>query len=243
VLSWEVYEGRLALLFATGRITEKLFAIAIKEPMEDEPRSIADIRREWGDEVAAAVEHAGPVEKVVVRTDVWEQETRQFPVQVLLHAEDVDWESGVVSGTFDRSSLEGVDDFFEDLLRQHPLSELQVELSDMCFELADIEMMAPGGEVPKRSLVPDAPSPKIEAPRPGGPGRRREHDWEGALFYLLGEAEKNAIAPEPEARGAQADIKVLLADWFSANGGRVPSESQLEVYARKALDAIRRAKP
>ncbi|MDQ2762406.1 MAG: hypothetical protein M3Y22_02590, partial [Pseudomonadota bacterium] len=77
----------------------------------------------------------------------------------------------------------------------------------------------------------------------GGPGRRREYDWDGALFHLIGEAEKNGIAQDPEAHGAQADIKRKLADWFSLNGGKVPADSQLQSYAARALAAIRNAMP
>jgi hypothetical protein len=80
-----------------------------------------------------------------------------------------------------------------------------------------------------------------EASSKGGPGRRREYDWDGALIYLIGQAELNGIAPDPEAHGVQADLIKLLADWFSLNGGKVPADSQLQTWAKRVLASIRSA--
>lgn len=63
------------------------------------------------------------------------------------------------------------------------------------------------------------------------------------MFHLIGQAEKNCIAPDPDAHGAQADIKRMLADWFSLNGGKVPADSQLQTFAARALNSIRQASP
>ena len=113
----------------------------------------------------------------------------------------------------------------------------------MCFYFEEIEMLVPSALPPKNDLFGLDLDVVQEKTRLGGPGRSRTHDWEGAIFYLIGQAELNEIAPDPNALGAQAHIKKILADWFSQKSDRIPSESQLESYAKRALDAIRAAKP
>ena len=106
-----------------------------------------------------------------------------------------------------------------------------MDLGDMCFDLAKIEMIAPNAEAPKADLFSVLATQAAEHPvRKPGPGRRREYDWDGALLYLVGQAEKNSIAPDPEAHGAQANIVRVLADW-------------LQAYAKRALEAIRGTRP
>jgi len=103
--------------------------------------------------------------------------------------------------------------------------------------------MAPNADIPKADLF-SSPAEQSETPaRIGGPGRRREHDWDGALLHLVGQAEKNSIAPDPDAHGAQADIVRLLAEWFHMKGDKVPAESQLQTFAKRALQAIRATDP
>ena len=244
VLSSEVYQGNVSLFFGTGEITERQYALEIIRTCcegKDEG-DLSKVRRQYGDEVGDAVARAAPLEKVAVRTDRWTEEARQLPIQVVVFADDADWESGTVTATFDWEMSEAIEGY-EELLMEGRLSELQIDLHEMCFLLSEIEMLAPGDNT-KLALAFDLFKGSVAAPaRTAGPGRRREYDWEGALLYLLGEAEKNGIAPLPDARGAQADIQNLLADWFSANGGKVPADSQLQSFAGKALRAIRSAKP
>lgn len=75
----------------------------------------------------------------------------------------------------------------------------------------------------------------------GGPGRRKEHDWEGALLYLIGQAELHGIAQTPDAHGMQSDIANMIGDWFGKNSSKVPVSSQLQAMAKRVLTAIKTA--
>ena len=199
--------------------------------------------KQYGDELGRAVKAALPGGMVDIRTDTWQGEARDFPIELIIHADELDWEEGLLSVWLHEHTRGWVGEFDYLELEQEG-DDLQVDLSDMCFSLESIEMLAPNGQIPKRDELPSSASrPNDHGSRRGGPGRRREYDWEGASFHLIGEAEKNSIAPDPAAHGAQADIKRKLADWFSSNGGKVPADSQLQAFAARALNAIRNAKP
>src|SRR5581483_5356517 len=163
-----------------------------------------------------------------------------FPIEVITDAEYFDWERGVARVSF---SAREIPDFENEFLYvEDTFSELELDLKGMCFLQDVIELLAPGAQLPIDDLLSSHVPPSDPSPRRGGPGRRREYDWEGALFHLVAEAELNSIAPDPGAHGAQADIVRKLADWFALNGGKVPSESQLQAYASRALTAIRTVK-
>ena len=242
VLCWEIYEGNLDLIFASGTIVERRLGFRfLREARTDGiDGTIEDVKAELGDEIAQAVKAAGATGLVDVGTVTWEREIRLFPVEVIVHADDFDWEAGTASGEFSTHDLPK--DFESDELSFGENGDyLSYRLTDMCFIGSVIEMMAPGGTLPAGDLFSISAS-QPEA-RKGGPGRRREYDWDGALLHLIGQAEKNSIAPNPDAHGAQADIKRTLADWFSANGGKVPADSQLQALAKRALEAIRSTNP
>jgi hypothetical protein len=244
VLSWQTYIGDLNLYFASGTLTEYLYGFAIlhQAAKAGNGSGVDAVRTEFGEEAASALQKLGETSLIPVRTDTWSKEARGFPGAVLVYAEELDWEAGCALVKFhceNISELEG----FEELEPQYRDSELTMDLADMCFELEKLEMMAPNGEAPTGDLFSPA-TQKLEPPvRKPGPGRRREYDWDGALLYLVGQAEKNSIAPDPGAHGAQANIARVLADWFSLHGGKVPADSQLQACAKRALDAIRETKP
>jgi len=161
---------------------------------------------------------------------------------VITYADELDWEAGTVVVEFHDYTIPSVEDDSE-LAFAEEGDQLFCRLTDMCFDSSAIEMMAPGAELPRTdSFSATAPAAENVTKR-AGPGRRREYDWDGALLHLIGQAEKNSIAPNPDAHGAQADIKRRLADWFSLNGGKVPADSQLQALARRALDAIKSTEP
>jgi hypothetical protein len=254
LLSWQIYVGELELLFAAGTWRERMYAFHftrgenVLDPTTGvlragPDRSIEDIRSEFGDEIANAVQKAGANDMIDVRIETWHREPRTFPVEVLVHSEEVDWESGTITADFSGRFIESTSEE-SGLWTENEGADLTLNLLDMCFDLSDIEMIAPGASPPATVFLPRVTGAGSEAAtRKGGPGRRREYDWDGALLHLVGQAEKNSIAPDPDAVGAQAAIKRILADWFSEHGGKIPADSQLQSFAKRALDAIRAAVP
>jgi hypothetical protein len=233
VLSWLILEGQVGLYFANGTMIERINTASLRYELQsqiEQKFSEPEIVEKF--ENLLKTEHS--LEDDKIEQDVyeisWSREPTLFLIEMFMSNDFIDWENGTVSGDLlyyekkiERNWLD-IRRFFED-------SHWNVELSGMCFELTAIEMLAPSAVIPSSDLF-SLPATAISEPkRMGGPGRRREYDWEGALLYLLGQAEINAIAPDPNAHGAQADIKRLLAD------------SQLESLAKRALESVRNAKP
>jgi len=245
VLCWQIFLGELGLYFTAGTIVHNRSPtiMALEAAEGKEPADLATLIDQYGEELGRAVQAALPLGRVVIQMDDWVNEARHFPVELMIHADDLDWEEGILSIEL-INGIHEWDGDYPSLYFEHDDEYLQVDLKEMCFSLEVIEMLAPNGRIPTRDELPATVTNLGDGgARKGGPGRRREYDWDGALFHLIGEAEKNSIAPDPNAHGAQADIKRKLADWFSANGGKVPAESQLQSYASRALDSIRNAKP
>lgn len=246
VLSWQIFLGELGLFFTAGKIVEQRSAslLAFEATGYAESAKLEDLVEQYGHEFGHKIYRQLPHGMVDLRIDEWEHEARLFPVELLTLADELDWEEGMLSIFLYGEIAKKFDEPYDSLFIEDEKADLQVDLRDMCFSLESIEMLAPNGQIPGRDELPHVVSrAKVQGSRKGGPGRRREYDWEGALFYLIGEAEKNAIAPDPDAHGAQADIKRKLADWFASNGGKVPADSQLQSYAARALSSIRRATP
>src|SRR5215204_3770925 len=240
MLAWHVFETTGTLLFASGQAVEKMYGFSL---LEWAKVPICD------GSLGRGVENLGPSIEAVRRaeqsdkSEVIEVERRElslpveFPVELSAGMEIFDWEQGITRGSL--HNLE-IAEYYEEPIPQRSDSWIDVDLSGLCFDLHLIEMLAPSASVPTQSLfATSAESPGGQ--KRGGPGRRRHHDWDGVLLYLIGEAERNEIAPDPDAHGAQADVANMMADWFAAQGSPVPVSSQLQTMAKRVLEHIRAA--
>ncbi|MFM9979220.1 MAG: hypothetical protein ACKVOP_14395 [Sphingomonadaceae bacterium] len=237
MLAWHMMETTGAIQFSAGVIKESMAAWDILEWAEE----MKD--RDYGPEpeVLEAARNLKPFEDVVIDERRVEG-ALDFPVEVSLQLDHFDWEAGTAKGSLQHAVMFWEEAFGDDLARQHKKSWLDVDLQGLTFELQVIEMLAPNAPAPSADLLARA----VEGPkRQAGPGRRRLHDWDGAFLHLIGEAERNAIAPDPDAHGAQADIAKMIADWFADQGATIPSNSQLQSTAKRVLEHIRdtRARP
>jgi hypothetical protein len=245
VLCWEVYAGSLSLYFASGETQETRLAFSILADATegDVLAGVDEVRAKFGEQMAGKVAKAGFGGRVLIATEKWAGEARLCSGAVLLYADSIDWNAGSLTATFDDTNMEELQRY-GDVQPQSGKSELSLALGDMCFDLRSLEMLAPGAEPPRVELLSlDQMAATDGPPRRGGPGRRREYDWDGALLFLIGQAEMNSIAQDPDAHGAQADLARLLGDWFLENGGKIPADSQLQSYAKRALGAIRSTAP
>lgn len=163
-----------------------------------------------------------------------------IPIESALWLDEFDWELGTAKGSLQFAVFFNAE-AFEDALRTYENAWIELDLSGLVLPLSLIEMLAPNASPPPIDLLtPKSFGPKI---REGGPGRRRKHDWDSALISLIGEAERNSIAADPDAHGAQADIATRLADWFATRDLPIPGNSQLQERARDILISIRAANP
>lgn len=233
MLGWHILETTGALEFYGGKIFDKMAAFDLLRMVES--GELMECEKIYIDNAKAA----DPFSPITVG----ERENDLplcLPVEAALWLESFDWELGTANGSLqclDTAALER----FEETQRLYTNSWVEVDLFDLRFELAFIEMLAPNASPPALDLL--SVSDTAPKRRQGGPGRRRKHDWDGALMSLIGEAERNSIAADPEAHGAQADIAARLADWFAQRDLPIPANSQLQEKARDVLASIRAANP
>lgn len=225
MLAWHILENDARLEFTRGCIIDKMAAFRFLEAAKS-----GDFFEPTPEQISAA-EALQPYEDFEV--DRRPVEGSVFvPIESAIWLDEFDWELGTAKGSLQYAVFLNPD-AFEDEIGAYEHGWIEFDLSGLVFPLALIEMLAPNVSAPPVDLL----SPKIAVPkmREGGPGRRRKHDWDGALMSLIGEAERNSIAADPEAHGAQADIAARLADWFATRDLPIPANSQLQERARDVL--------
>lgn len=233
MLAWHILENDAQLEFTGGCVIDKMSAFQFLKAAES-----GDYLETTPEQISAA-KALQPYEDVEVdRRPV--EDSVFIPIEAALWVDEFDWELGTAKGSLQFAVCFNAD-AFEDVLGTYENGWVELDLSGLVFPLSLIEMLAPNASAPPVDLL----SPKIAGPkmREGGPGRRRKHYWDGALMSLIGEAERNSIAADPEAHGAQADIAARLADWFATRDLPIPVNSQLQERARDVLASIRAANP
>jgi hypothetical protein len=233
MLAWHILETDAQLEFTDGYIIDKMAVYSFLEAAKS------------GDSFETTPEKISAANALQPYED-FEVDRRLVdgcvfvPVEAALWLEDFDWELGTAKGSLHHAVLFNPE-AFQDVLGTYEDGWIELDLSGLVFPLSLIELLAPNASPPPVDLL----SPKSGGlkMREGGPGRRRKHDWDGALMSLIGKAERNSIAADPEAHGAQADIADRLADWFASRDLPVPANSQLQERARDVLASIRAANP
>ena len=241
MLGWHILETTGSLEFTSGAIIEKIAAFDLLEWAEEQKTTLPTYGDLIEPDLIRRASLLKPGEDIeIYRTEAGE-EPITLPVEVAIWLEEFDWETGRAKGSL-RDAVLFWPEAFDELATQHKKSWIEVDVEGLRFELSMIEMLAPNAPRPAIGLI--SFKPKVtKKPRAGGPGRRRKHDWDGALLNLIGEAERNEIVPDPEAHGAQADVAKRMAEWFTSQGADIPSNSQLQTMARRVLDNVRAANP
>jgi hypothetical protein len=232
MLSWHLYETVGYVEFMSGSVIERLRGFQIIEWAEK-------LGQGSFDKGLLTKARSRPMDDIELDHE-WNEFPICLPVDTLAFLDAVDWERGTAKG-----ELHDLGKRYEYLVEEwvpaHKDIWYSIDLADMNFPLSMIEMLAPNAPAPVDDLFARKANTAVAAK--GGPGRRRKHDWDGALLYLLGEAERNAIAPDPSAHGTQADIASMMADWFAKQGADIPANSQLQSMAGRVLRQIEATRP
>jgi hypothetical protein len=258
VIGWEVLKGNFVLVSTAGQVVERIRGHQFLDHFDEDspiwsvyptdPHAAVDdavfsiLRENFDEETAQVVRKAGYLGLIEIGRYEWSDDTIEVYPGFVSAAAEIDWEAGRLVALFDQRKGERPDDV-EWFSPEDPDSEIEFGFHSLCLELESIEMLTAGASYSQDGALSNGRAPSAaEIVRKGGPGRARKHDWDGALLYLVGQAELNSIAPDPDVHGAQASIKQLLADWFAGHGDAIPAESQLESLAKRALQAIRDAR-
>ena len=109
--------------------------------------------------------------------------------------------------------------------------EFEAVIEGLSFEFSRIEMLLPSIELGQTIGFTTA-----QHDRRKPVGRPPKWDWEGAMAYVISQAQH----PDglPTGPGAQARIEALISDWFLQQAQEAPSPSQVRQRASKIMQLL-----
>jgi hypothetical protein len=151
-----------------------------------------------------------------------------------LFASDIDWDTGVLKSDWLPTDPDVIEMFFptsEFFYSEFEHPSYSVRFEGLAFDRARIEMMLPNFKMGEVGLIDRTPV--------GGRrhvGRPSTWDWEGALAYVVTQAQ----TPDglPTGHGAQARIETMIAEWFESEVGGSPAVSQIRKRASSVVRAL-----
>jgi len=186
--------------------------------------------------IAEQLIRIGSMDRLDDDSVIWDEgdNPHELSAGFVVCADSIDWVPGKISVLIDRhtASIEFLfDEGDGNLLSQFDKADFDVELGGMCFDSAVIEMLLPQSDVIQVALRTSATPLR---PR----GRPPKWDWEEAISHVVGLAQH----PDglPVGPGAQTLIEKAIAEWFVAEVGDAPAESQIRQRAQAIMRKIRR---
>jgi hypothetical protein len=138
-----------------------------------------------------------------------------------------------ISSSADREFYFPKHEYF--LASKFEMPRFDVVAEGLSFDFESIEML-----LPSMRFV-DNPSIAAQSPMPSArTGRPRKWDWEGAMAFLISQAQ----LPDglPTGPGAQARIEEMIRDWFLMESDKTPATSQIRDRAAMIMRELERPK-
>lgn len=166
----------------------------------------------------------------------WEDDKQPRPVSVgyWIWATEIDWENGSLWIEWLSSDATHNNEFFYDeemLGTEFEKADFEVLLTGMCFDANRIELLLPTNDLLAIKTITADSSVRT---RPTG--RPQKWDWEGALAFIVSEAQ----TPDglPTGPGSQARIEEAIRGWFVDTTGEAPAASQIRHRAAKIVESL-----
>lgn len=239
MLLWMIFSSEIMAFFEEGRSVETVFAVSmlwgvVTPEMNDKEREAA-IRGQYDEELANRLVSAAPKDEIQRVVFEWEKGSgpRHVSAGYFVHADEINWDEGRLRAEFESSDIFDEALFWEDdelLSGEYEKPVYNVTLRGLCFNREAIEMLQPSFQIPSAFSGQPTTAARL--------GRPRIWDWDAALTYLMSIAQ----TPDglPTGTGSQAQIERLLADWFMAETGDTPAESQIRKHATKIMCGLKR---
>ena len=194
------------------------------------------IREEFPPETAVNLIGRDPHDRFYDEPFVWDEhdEPKQLDIGFFLYASEIDWEAGTLKADLLPGSGELSEVFFPDsefLGTELEEPEFEAVIEGLSFEFSRIEMLLPSIELGQTIGFTTA-----QHDRRKPVGRPPKWDWEGAMAYVISQAQH----PDglPTGPGAQARIEALISDWFLQQAQEAPSPSQVRQRASKIMQML-----
>jgi hypothetical protein len=167
-----------------------------------------------------------------------DEEPRTIDPGFFLFATEIDWDAGTLWAEWIPSGRDRWEALFpsDDILgSEFDDAEFEVRFGGLSFEFSSIEMLLPSHPISTRAvLVGDRSGTKRSI------GRPPKWDWEGALAFMISQAQ----TPDglPTGPGAQARIEEMIGEWFLRSSGDSPAPSQIRERAASIIRSLEKPK-
>jgi hypothetical protein len=244
MLRWMIFDQELIAYFTTGKvqphaIVAQFVADSVQKAKETSgPKLDAAIREDFAPEFAAKLVGKSLHDRVDDEPYEWgeSEEPRAVDPGFFVYATEIDWDKGTLWADWipdERSRFEFLFPDEEVLGTEFEMADFEALFTGMRFQLNQIEMLLPNFQMPSSNVVLTD-----RADRTRSIGRPPKWDWEGALAFIVLQAQ----LPDglPTGPGAQARIEEMISGWFSTEAGDTPAPSQVRQRAAAIIRSLER---
>lgn len=243
LLRWMAFNEELKAYSTSGEITaftsvsSFTFDLYSKVKEFSGPKMDEAIKNHYSPEFAEKLIGKEYLEKIFDEPCSWteKEEPRFIDIGFFLYASEIDFDLGNLTCDWLQPGS-GIDEFLfpdEELFGSTDFEnpEFTAKINGISFEFGGIEMLLPNLNLKKSSSYF---AETVDSKR--HIGRPRKWDWEGAIAFIVSEAQ----TPDglPTGAGAQARIEEMMASWFETEVGNSPSVSQIRTRAAKIMKMI-----
>lgn len=238
------FDGELVVYSSNGLVRAHTTVFSLTSQLYETageftgPNMDQAIREEYSAELAAKLIGKGQWDRVDDDPITWDssEEPRPLDVGFFLYASEIDWDAGILKSDW----IDNRGDFGESIFPSDDLfgtefhdarSEFEAEAHGLSFSVGEIELLLPNFDLrPASGFVTERTERKRNT------GRPPKWDWEGAIAYIVSQAQ----LPDglPTGPGAQARIEELISGWFADETGDSPSSSQVRQRAAAIMRMI-----
>ena len=246
MLRWMAFDEALAVYASSGKVqahttvgilTGKLIAEAGES---FGPKLDKLIREKFPPTLAESLVGKSPYLRVYDEPTIWGHVDDPIILDIgfFLYASELDFDDGTLKAEWLPSRGDIAETFFsqgEYFGTEFDDPDFEAEFSGLCFDFAKIEMLLPNLELRQSTgFTTDRGEWKRTI------GRPPKWDWEGALAFIISQAQ----LPDglPTGPGAQARIEEMMASWFTDETGDAPASSQIRLRAAKIVETLEKPK-
>lgn len=242
LLRWMAFDEGLDVYSRKGRVQAYGRVFDFTSRLLDKVNNLsglemdAAIREEYGDELAEKLIGKEPFSRFDDEPCIWDDtdDPKLLDVGFFLYASEIDWDNGVLKADSIPGHGELSETFFassEFLGSELERPDFEAHIEGLSFEFSKIEMLLPSMELGQTIGFTAA-----QHDRRKPVGRPQKWDWEGAMAFVISQAQH----PDglPTGPGAQARIEALISDWFLQQVQESPSPSQVRQRAAKIMQML-----
>ena len=246
LLRWMAFDDEIKAYSSKGSVFAHSNVFAFTAQLYEEagessgPSMDAAIVKNYSPEMAAKLVGKSQHDDILDDPYEWHNPTDPeiIPFGFFLYGPEIDWDEGKIvldwfeiSGSLGESIFPDGEMFGTEFDDPH----YSAIIEGLSFPFQQIELLLPNVELRKSHGFNAESRPSRKAV-----GRPPKWDWEGALAFVI----SNAQTPDglPTGQGAQARLEELISGWFMGETGDAPAASQIRQRASSIMRMLETSK-